>query len=451
MKRIWPPLLAFALPVMSQLETIDTLINDNLTSAYGGKVCAMILHEDSLVYYKAVGGFDSSSVEQIASGTKTFSGVLMLKLAQEGFFSLDDSIGGYIPYATAMGKGAGTIRQNFSHTGGWDGSEGEAYLNKRSMGLAEAVDSIIRFDPMIYTPGDSFKYTGVAMQVAARCAEVAAGRPWIDLFNDYLKAPLGLSNTRYCTASDANPRIAGGICTSPADILRLVRFILKDGKTGDSSLIDSAWMRELWTDQTRRAPQISSPYPNAPGYNNPYGADTIYYGIGDWLDIANPVTGIQEQISGAGAFGTIFWVNRCTRTAGVVFTLRTYLSVMNTTFRIIDAANAAFPGECGGNTRAGAPLAATKSGLAVSSALPNPFSPRTRLNAVLPSRGSYKLSVYSPSGRLVRSFKGKRGAGPLSVDWDGLDATGKPVAAGVYCCVLEHDGARAARSLFKVK
>nr|MBP6811657.1 T9SS type A sorting domain-containing protein [Saprospiraceae bacterium] len=72
-------------------------------------------------------------------------------------------------------------------------------------------------------------------------------------------------------------------------------------------------------------------------YNNPYGAPIIYYGIGTWQDIYNPNTRYQEQISGAGAFGTYFWMDRVRGISGVVFTSSLGAITRNATFQIVDA------------------------------------------------------------------------------------------------------------------
>ncbi|MBL7892922.1 MAG: serine hydrolase [Bacteroidia bacterium] len=324
---------------------IDNLLNNN-TSAFNGKVVCMIKHYDTLIYYKALGGIDSNSVSQIASGTKTFSGALILRLAQEGLFDLDDSIGKYKPNATLVGKGSSTIRQNFSHTAGWDGSTN--YHSSSTLTLQEAADSIIQNDPKIYKPGTKFKYTGVSMHVAGAIAEQVAGIPWDTLFAKKIANPLGLSNTEFCLKAN-NPRIAGGICTSPVDIMKFARFIQKYGKNKSGvQVVDSIWMLEMWKDQTNGVPQLASPYPTSPAYNNPYGATNIYYGIGDWLDIYNPTQMYQEQISGAGAFGTSFWINRCKGITGVLFTVfpSTFPSVESTWFQIMDVVRNTVPGTC---------------------------------------------------------------------------------------------------------
>ena len=67
------------------------------------------------------------------------------------------------------------------------------------------------------------------------------------------------------------------------------------------------------------------------------------------------------------------------------------------------------------------------------SASPNPFVERTSLRFVLTEPGAPRVSVFDVSGRLVRSFAPTGGAGiPVEVVWDGRDARGRNVPAGLY-------------------
>ena len=278
----------------------------------------MVKHHDTLIYYKEMGGIDSTSIGLIASVSKTFSGITILKLAQEGFFNLDDSLGKYKPMATTYGKGSNTIRQNFSHTGGWLGITD--YHEDNNLSLQQAADSIIQNDPLLYEPGQAFLYGGVSMHLAASIAEISTGESWRDLFQTKIAQPINLNQSSYCLGNE-NPRIAGGMCSSPSDLMKLAEFIRTNGKNKEGiSIVDSVWMAELWKDQTFKAPQLIEIYPFQPIHNNPYQADTIYYGFGNWLDIYNPNTHQQEQISAAGAFGTVVWINRCHNLTGVIFT-----------------------------------------------------------------------------------------------------------------------------------
>ena len=57
------------------------------------------------------------------------------------------------------------------------------------------------------------------MHVAGAIAEQVGGAPWNTLFTNKIINPLGLKNTTFCLKAN-NPRIAGGICTSPVDIMK---------------------------------------------------------------------------------------------------------------------------------------------------------------------------------------------------------------------------------------
>ncbi|MBL8026857.1 MAG: beta-lactamase family protein [Fibrobacteres bacterium] len=421
-------LLSLLFPVFSAAQPnfndITTLLNDSLDKAFNGKVCVMVMHGDSLVYNQGLGGYDSNSTGGVASATKTFSGLLMLKLANLGLLNLDDSIGKFIPYATQKGKGAGTLRQNFSHTGGWSGTGGDEFLNSRTLTLEQSVDSIITYDSLIYTPGRAFKYTGVAMQVAGRCAEVAAKRNWNELFNDYIKTPLNLSKTAF--SSTTNPRIAGGINSCAADLLKIARLIRANGRVGNTQVIDSIVMQELWKDQTNGVIQLGTPYPFSPVYNNPYNADTIRYGIGTWLDIYNPVQKYQEQISGAGAFGTEIWVNRCNNTCGALFTMSLYAKAEKTIFHMLDMVNAIYPNQCyTGSTSIDAGADETTSDNVNFSNSPNPFNPETKLSFVLNKETSYRLDIYNLKGMKIACFSGTAKKGTNQIKWstENLPAT----------------------------
>ncbi|NNE43526.1 MAG: T9SS type A sorting domain-containing protein, partial [Gemmatimonadetes bacterium] len=71
---------------------------------------------------------------------------------------------------------------------------------------------------------------------------------------------------------------------------------------------------------------------------------------------------------------------------------------------------------------------------------PNPFRGETRLRLSLPASGSAELDVFDVSGRRVRTvWSGPLGPGRHDLQWDGRDAGGRRVAAGVYFYRLRTD------------
>lgn len=80
-------------------------------------------------------------------------------------------------------------------------------------------------------------------------------------------------------------------------------------------------------------------------------------------------------------------------------------------------------------------------------AAPNPFNPRTTLAATLPVAGRWTLHLVDRRGRRIHTVEtGDRPAGTWQWTWDGRDATGSPVASGIYEALLVGPDGRAART-----
>jgi flagellar hook assembly protein FlgD len=65
---------------------------------------------------------------------------------------------------------------------------------------------------------------------------------------------------------------------------------------------------------------------------------------------------------------------------------------------------------------------------------PNPFNPSTTISYYVPEASPVTLDVYDSSGRLVaRLLDGaKQPKGTHSIEWRGVDSSGRTVSSGVY-------------------
>jgi flagellar hook assembly protein FlgD len=90
----------------------------------------------------------------------------------------------------------------------------------------------------------------------------------------------------------------------------------------------------------------------------------------------------------------------------------------------------------------------------VTGASPNPFGATTSIRFAIPPSGvsSHSLSIYDLAGRLVRRLsQGPTSAGVHVATWDGRDASGRPVAAGVYLARLEAGAETSVRKVVHVR
>jgi hypothetical protein len=74
--------------------------------------------------------------------------------------------------------------------------------------------------------------------------------------------------------------------------------------------------------------------------------------------------------------------------------------------------------------------------------LQNPSRLSSEIKLHVPSPAYVSLKVFDAAGRIVNILiQGPKSAGDYHVNWEGLDARGRKVAAGTYYIVLELDGA----------
>ena len=83
---------------------------------------------------------------------------------------------------------------------------------------------------------------------------------------------------------------------------------------------------------------------------------------------------------------------------------------------------------------------------------PNPFNPATTIRFGLPEAEHVRLVVYDVVGREVAVLANEGlEAGTYAVEWDGQDASGRPVASGVYLYRIEAGSFAEARTMMLLK
>jgi hypothetical protein len=83
---------------------------------------------------------------------------------------------------------------------------------------------------------------------------------------------------------------------------------------------------------------------------------------------------------------------------------------------------------------------------------PNPFNPSTTISFYLPQNGEVKLDVFNLKGQRVRRLiDSSLTLGEHSINFDGLDDHGRPVASGIYFYRLQHHGKTITRKMMLMK
>ncbi len=178
----------------------------------------------------------------LASGTKSFSGIMAAAAAQDGLLSLDEPVAKTITEWQADPARAGiTLRQLLSLTSGITGGR-----VGRPPSYAEAVAI-----PAEAAPGSRFSYGPNPFQIfgeVMRRKLVAAGKGSDPLA--YLDAriltPLGIKPQRWGRGPTGDAMLAAGAALTADDWARFGEFVRAGGRWGGKQLVDPATFKSLF-------------------------------------------------------------------------------------------------------------------------------------------------------------------------------------------------------------
>jgi CubicO group peptidase (beta-lactamase class C family) len=136
---------------------------------------------------------------RIASMTKSFTALAVLRLRDEGKFSLDDPIGKYIPemkgqkYLTADAPPV-TIRQLLSHAAGLpeDNPWGDRQLAVSDADMMKMIGTGLSFSN---SPGIAYEYSNLGFAILGHLIKVVTGESYETYINRNILLPLGMTHT----------------------------------------------------------------------------------------------------------------------------------------------------------------------------------------------------------------------------------------------------------------
>ena len=320
-------------------------------------------------------------IHRAFSNTKLITSVLVLMLADEGLLGpagLDQPVREWLPAlgalrvlrpgATALDDSVPlardiTLRHLLSHQAGFSHGvfdpgtpiyQAYAATGVRDPGrsLADMIEPLARL-PLLYQPGEGWEYS-MAPDVLARVVEVITGQTFGAALQQRLLGPLGMVDTGFVLRPEQLPRLAalyrgdlldpmkpglkrlddtpwpgayqrpvarqsaaGGLFTTQADMLALLRRLGGEQATGRDALLKPATMAALFTDQVPAAHSVQfalrGPLPS------------LGFGLG------GAITRQASAFQGAAAVGEMQWgglaathwfISPATGLAGVVMAQR---------------------------------------------------------------------------------------------------------------------------------
>jgi CubicO group peptidase (beta-lactamase class C family) len=218
-----------------------------------------VAKDGNIVYEKYEGYADlrkkipmtDSTMMHIASSGKTFTGMAILRLAQENQLSLDDQLEKYFPEFPYSGI---TIQMLLSHRSGlpnyvhflpaskWD---------KKKIATNEDVLNMLYSErpTRMFKPGTRFTYSNTNFVLLAMIVEKITGKPFPEFMKEKFFDPLGMKHTYIFTLKDS----ANAVQSYEANG-RLWQYDCLEGTYGDKNLYTTPedllkWDQAFYTEE----------------------------------------------------------------------------------------------------------------------------------------------------------------------------------------------------------
>lgn len=204
----------------------------------GEPMVTLVARRGVIVLHEAFGkDSDGNSVTlayrcDVASITKTVTGLLLSRFLDQGLLALDDSVGKFFPDYPPADPHVPTFRQCLNHTSGLSGHGDFGGCRNPHF------ENVVLNGLDVNRPGVKYSYSGQGFELAVKALEIISGRSAVRLYDEYLFRPLGFTDVPIDGAS------AGGRFTA-FELGVLAQCIANRGSYGDLELISPTTFAKL--------------------------------------------------------------------------------------------------------------------------------------------------------------------------------------------------------------
>tara|TARA_R100001377_G_scaffold81019_1_gene60277 strand:+ start:911 stop:2152 length:1242 start_codon:yes stop_codon:yes gene_type:complete len=352
-------------PIKDSLTLEIKTLNKNYFNGLG----VAIVDSTGVLYENGIGFADVKSskpytvntIQPIASVSKIFIGIALLKAQEMGLLNLDDPINKHLPFKVLNPNFKNepiTIRQLSTHTSTIIDTEnymGRAYVlkdkldstsikiknipqsfnpNDDKIPLSEFLENYLSENGKWYEkdaftknkPGELFEYTNVGASLAAFIIEIVSHQSYAEFTNEYILKPLKMDNSGWSydavnfdkvSMLYSSPKMEvpyyslitypdGGFLTSVNDLAKYLNEIMK-GYLGNGTLLSKEGYEELFTKQ------LNAENFTERDVNHPYKDE---YNIGIFIGFSG--TGNIGHTGGDPGASSLMFFNPKDKTGGIL-------------------------------------------------------------------------------------------------------------------------------------
>lgn len=268
-------------PAQTDIAAVNSKVSAFMTTYNIPGASLAVSKNGKLVYIKGVGVADQVANEKVtpeyrfrlASVSKTFTGVAIMKLMQDGLLNIDAKVFGATgvlgtaygtqPYSANLGNI--TVRQLLKHIGGgWGASSGGDPIDGNpTFDNTQFINWVLNNKPVINAPGTKYDYSNMGYFLLGRIIEKVSGKTYLNYIKENIMAGIGATNTDIAGKTEAERKTKevkyygqgndaiytyniafprrdadGGLITTASDLLRLITAV--DGFSTRADILNSA-------------------------------------------------------------------------------------------------------------------------------------------------------------------------------------------------------------------
>lgn len=246
-------------------------------------ICIAIVDADSIKWTNHIGYANiknkslvtDSTLFCIGSCTKSFTGIALLKLIEEGKINEFDLVTELVPELNIENPWEHThplqIIHLVEHTCGFEDSHPNwFYFNEPLLTIKEALESKQHLLKVRWKPGTRYCYSSPGFTLAGYIIEKVSNEPLGEYMKSRIFKPIGMDNTVFGNSNKYKKNVAigydkklneypkwfdfdepaGGIYSSSMDMALFVKMLLNDGKVGDTEIINKKSFERLARPET---------------------------------------------------------------------------------------------------------------------------------------------------------------------------------------------------------
>jgi CubicO group peptidase (beta-lactamase class C family) len=235
-------------------------------------VSIALFHDKGIVWQEAIGQSSIETRFNIGSVGKVFAGLTGVILQDQGLLDLDRPIVNYLPDFTMLSPDYARItsRHLLSHASGLPGThERNIFTFAPLPGYAEATEAGFSHYHLKHTPGQMQVYCNDGFTLFERVVLAVSGLSYPAFVQQYILEPLEMGRSGYVLQPSAegtyaqpylqgmqfpqevcNAYAAGGLCTTPGDMMHLASMFLDRGLYRGRRIVSEAGIAAMATDQS---------------------------------------------------------------------------------------------------------------------------------------------------------------------------------------------------------